>query len=44
MVRKVDEYQPTSEGTADYERLYPTFRALYPALKDTYSALAAFES
>ncbi len=43
MVRKVDTVQPDAAGIADYERLYPSFRALYPALKDTFSELAAFE-
>jgi len=43
MIRRVDTIQPNPEAIADYERLYPSFRALYPALKDTYVALAQFE-
>jgi xylulokinase len=43
MVHKVDETLPDSEGVARYEALYPTFRNVYPTLKDTFSALAAFE-
>lgn len=44
MVRKVDELQPDAGGTADYERLYPTFRGLYPALCQSFAALTQFES
>jgi xylulokinase len=44
MVRKVQEYEPNPEGVAEYERLYPIFRELYPSLKDTYAALAKFEN
>lgn len=43
MVRRVDTVQPDPEGAAEYERLYPAFRGLYDALKDTYHALARFE-
>jgi xylulokinase len=43
MVHKVDETTPDPEGAAQYEALYPTFRAVYPALKDTFAALSAFE-
>jgi xylulokinase len=43
MIRRVDTIQPNAEAVANYERLYPSFRALYPALKDTYAALAQFE-
>jgi xylulokinase len=43
MVRRVDTVQPDAAGVADYERLYPTFRGLYPALKDTFHALGRFE-
>jgi xylulokinase len=43
MVRKVDQIETDAAGVADYERLYPTFRGLYPALAPTFSALAAFE-
>jgi xylulokinase len=44
MVHKVDVVQPDPAGVAEYERLYPTFQGLYPALKNTFSALAAFEA
>jgi xylulokinase len=43
MVRKVDTVQTTA-AKADYERLYPIFRALYPALKETFARQFAFES
>lgn len=43
MVRKVDTIYPDAAGVADYERLYPAFRAIYPALKETFAALAQFE-
>jgi xylulokinase len=43
-VRPVDEIQPDAAGVADYERLYPSFRQLYPALQPTFAALASFES
>jgi xylulokinase len=43
MVRKVDVFNPDAAGMSDYQRLYPTFRALYPALKETFAALAQFE-
>jgi sugar (pentulose or hexulose) kinase len=43
MVRKVDVIQPDPEGVAEYARLYPAFQGLYPALKETYAALARFE-
>jgi xylulokinase len=44
MVRMVDEIQPDPAGVADYERLYPTFRGLYPALCQSFAALTQFES
>jgi xylulokinase len=44
MVRRDDTIQPDAAGAADYARLYPTFQGLYPALKNTFSTLAAFES
>ncbi len=44
MIRRETTIQPDAQGTADYERLYPSFRGLYPALKDTYAALAQFDS
>jgi hypothetical protein len=31
-------------GAADYERLYPIYRQLYPALQATFRELAAFEA
>ncbi len=43
MVRRVETIQPDPAGAADYERLYPIFQGLYPALKTTYAALAKFE-
>jgi xylulokinase len=43
MVRKVDEIQPQPAGVEAYERLYRTFRGLYPALAPMFSELAAFE-
>ncbi len=44
LVRPVDEMQPDPAGVAEYERLYPTFRQLYPALQATFAALAEFET
>jgi xylulokinase len=44
MIRKVDQIEPDRAGVADYERLYPTFRGLYPALKHSFAELARFES
>lgn len=43
MVHKIDTIHPDAAGVADYDRLYPSFRALYPALKETFAALAHFE-
>jgi xylulokinase len=43
MVRRVETIQPSKEGAAVYESLYPTFRGLYDALKPSYHALARFE-
>jgi xylulokinase len=43
MIRRVDTSQPDPVASADYERLYPAFKGIYPALKDTFAALAAFE-
>lgn len=43
MVRRVDTVEPDPAGVAEYERLYPIFSGLYPALKDSFAALAAFE-
>lgn len=44
MIRKVDPITPDREGAGVYERLYPTFRGLYPALKQSFAELAQFES
>ena len=44
MVRRVDETQPNPDAQATYDELYPAYRALYPALKDSFHALSAFES
>jgi hypothetical protein len=44
LIQRVDVTEPTSEGMADYERLYPIYRQLYPALRATFQDLAAFES
>lgn len=43
MVRKVETSHPDTAGAADYARLYPTFQGLYPALKNSFAQLAAFE-
>jgi xylulokinase len=43
MIRKVDQINPEVAGVAAYERLYPTFQGLYPALKQSFAALAQFE-
>ncbi|MBE0691351.1 MAG: xylulokinase [Anaerolineae bacterium] len=43
MVRKVDTTEPDAVSAAEYEKLYAIFRGLYPALKETYHALAHFE-
>jgi hypothetical protein len=40
----VDVTEPAPEGTADYERLYPIYRQLYPALRSTFQDLASFEA
>jgi xylulokinase len=44
MVRKVDETIPDPARVAQYESLYTTFGQVYPALKDTFTALSQFES
>jgi len=31
---------PNAEWQAEYERLYPVYQSLYPALKPTFTALA----
>jgi xylulokinase len=43
LIRKVDVTEPTGDGVAAYERLYPIFRQLYPALRQSFADLAAFE-
>jgi xylulokinase len=43
MVHKVDEIQPEAAGIADYERLYPAFRGVYPALRQTFADLSRYE-
>jgi xylulokinase len=44
LVRKEMTIAPDPAGVADYERLYPIFRATYPALKSLYADLARFEA
>jgi xylulokinase len=39
-VRVVDRTAPQPGVAAEYERLYPVYRGLYPALKPTFDALA----
>lgn len=43
-VHAVDTLTPDPQGAADYARLYPVYRQLYPALQTTFSALSNFES
>lgn len=43
IVRKEMEIQPDPAGVADYNRLYPIFKSVYPALKETFAALFKFE-
>ncbi len=43
IVRRVDRITPDAEGVASYNRLYPIFRGVYPALRDTFTALSAFD-
>lgn len=43
MVRRIETIQPDTQAVSDYERLYPSFRNLYPALKESFAELAAFE-
>ena len=40
----VRNFQPQPDVVAIYERLYPTFRALYPELQGSFAALAEFET
>lgn len=44
LVRTVDTVQPDPAGVVDYERVYPIFRDVYPALKQSFANLAAFEA
>jgi xylulokinase len=44
LIRSVDVTEPEAAGAADYERLYPIYRQLYPALSTAFQALAAFEA
>ncbi|HSJ57265.1 MAG TPA: FGGY-family carbohydrate kinase, partial [Anaerolineae bacterium] len=39
-VRVVDEAEPGAAGMAAYEALYPVYRSLYPALKETFHSVA----
>ena len=43
LIRAVDVSDPSAAGVAAYERLYPIFRQLYPALRQSFADLAAFE-
>jgi xylulokinase len=44
LIQTVDVTEPAVDGAADYERLYPIYRRLYPALQATFQELAAFEA
>jgi hypothetical protein len=44
MIRKVDQFEPNVEAVADYERLYPIFGGVYPALKTSFAELSQYES
>jgi xylulokinase len=44
LIHKVDEIQPDPAYVGEYERLYPAFRGLYPALKGTFANLGEFEN
>lgn len=44
MIRRVDTTYPDPAGVAEYERLYPAFKGVYPALKTIFAQLAEFES
>jgi xylulokinase len=39
-VRVVSSTAPQPDAVAVYEKLYPSYRALYPALKPTFDALS----
>jgi xylulokinase len=43
LIRKESVTDPDPAGVAEYERLYAIFKGLYPAVKQTYAALAKFE-
>lgn len=44
MVRRVDQTDPNPDAVAVYAELYPAYQGLYPALKNSFHALAAFEA
>ncbi|KPV53744.1 xylulose kinase, partial [Kouleothrix aurantiaca] len=43
LIRQEDVSTPAHDAVADYERLYPVYSGMYPALRDSFAALAAFE-
>jgi xylulokinase len=43
LIRQIDRTEPDAAGAAEYAQLYPTYRALYPALRGAFHDLAAFE-
>jgi sugar (pentulose or hexulose) kinase len=43
LIQTLDVTEPSPEDSADYDRLYPIYRQLYPALQATFHDLAAFE-
>jgi xylulokinase len=44
LIRKVDEVAPQAQGVETYNKLYPMFKSVYPALRDVSQALSQFES
>jgi xylulokinase len=44
LIHAVDATEPAPEGVAEYERLYPIYRQIYPSLHATFQDLAAFEA
>ncbi len=42
IVHRIDRITPDAAGVAVYNRLYPVFRGVYPALRETFAELAAF--
>ncbi len=44
LIHKVDEIAPQPTSVEVYERLYPIYRSVYPALRNISIELAAFES